>query len=99
MRRGKASIIVLDDGPAEFERGLAELAALAAGRPLEDRVIFLNAWNEWAEGNYLEPDLDRGLEKLEAVRRVAVIEPDVPGAAGPSGRASGIDPGPLSRAR
>jgi Glycosyltransferase WbsX len=33
-------------------------------------MIFINAWNEWAEGNHLEPDLVNGLGYLEAVLQV-----------------------------
>lgn len=37
----------------------------------EENLIFINAWNEWAEGNHLEPDLKWGKGFLEKVKEVS----------------------------
>jgi len=36
----------------------------------EEQIVFINAWNEWAEGCHLEPDMKNGRKFLEATRRV-----------------------------
>src|SRR5207245_1043772 len=77
-RRGRGAIILTNDDTSIFEQGLAELVQSSQGKPADERVIFVNAWNEWAEGNYLEPDLHHGLAKLESVRRVTVHESRAP---------------------
>lgn len=39
-------------------------------KPYEKRFITIKSWNEWAEGNYLEPNLKYGHAYLEAVQDV-----------------------------
>ena len=73
-RRGGRAIVFLDATPERLERAIEEAVREAEGRPREDRLVFINAWNEWAEGNHLEPDLKHGRGRLEAVRRVAFAE-------------------------
>jgi hypothetical protein len=53
----------------ELFRGVVRRAVeVLAGRPAERQLLFLKAWNEWAEGNHLEPDQRFGHGWLEAVR-------------------------------
>jgi hypothetical protein len=54
--------------PERFAYWFRRLVEVTATRPDPERIIFMNAWNEWAEGTYLEPDERHGLKYLEAVR-------------------------------
>jgi hypothetical protein len=37
--------------------------------PEDHAIIFVKSWNEWAEGNHLEPDLKFGKAYLEVIRQ------------------------------
>jgi hypothetical protein len=63
--------------PEAFERWFEQLVHATGRRPAPEHFIFLNAWNEWAEGTYLEPDERHGYRYLEAVKRCLAQGPDV----------------------
>jgi lipopolysaccharide biosynthesis protein len=55
-----------------YRRWLSELCERArteAWRKPDERFVFINAWNEWAEGTHLEPDQRFGFAYLDATRR------------------------------
>jgi len=56
--------------PERFEFWFRQLVDSMNERQLSEPYIFFNAWNEWAEGAYLEPDEKHGHAYLEAIRRV-----------------------------
>lgn len=64
----KNSFIMRNVNLKTFREGFSKQFAKAkdAGAPF----IFINAWNEWGEGTYLEPDKERGTAYLEAIKDV-----------------------------
>ena len=67
---GNFTPVVVNNPPQEFEKALVAARDWLAKSPLKHKVLTVNAWNEWTEGNYLEPDRETGLARLEAIRRV-----------------------------
>jgi glycosyltransferase involved in cell wall biosynthesis len=72
-RRGTEGVVIDGSTPAEYQAWLG-LACDRAARRVADGVapepfVFVNAWNEWAEGCHLEPDVRHGRAYLEATRR------------------------------
>lgn len=67
-RHGRLGAVMLGDAPEAFGAQLEHALGLVAERPADHRLIFVKSWNEWAEGNYLEPDLHNGRALLEVLR-------------------------------
>jgi hypothetical protein len=56
--------------PERFQEALALTKQRLLADPQGPRILNINAWNEWTEGSYLEPDTVHGMKYLEAVREV-----------------------------
>jgi hypothetical protein len=66
-RSGKNGLVLHDSSPELFRRVFRRALEVRKQVPLEENIIFLKSWNEWAEGNHLEPDLKFGRGYLEVL--------------------------------
>ena len=69
-RMGRAGTVLSTLSSGEFEDNLTKL--FAKSKALDNELVFINAWNEWGESNYLEPDELFGYGNLEAVRNAII---------------------------
>lgn len=69
-RRQGASSIIHGSTPEKFQRWLGALVDRAEASPDQPNIVCINAWNEWGEGAYLEPDRRFGYAYLNAVQSV-----------------------------
>jgi hypothetical protein len=67
-RHGMNGLVLLDGTPELFRAHLREAVDIVQSREPDHRLIFIKSWNEWAEGNYLEPDSRFGSDYLEVIR-------------------------------
>jgi GT2 family glycosyltransferase/SAM-dependent methyltransferase len=74
-RQPDKGLVVHNSSPGAFQAWM-ETAITETKRDLQgdERLVFINAWNEWAEGAYLEPDRRFGHTYLEAVRNARDAE-------------------------
>ncbi len=68
-RRKKGAFILKDSTPGLYESWLRTIIEKFKPYSPEENFVFINAWNEWAEGNHLEPDLKWGDQYLQATKR------------------------------
>ena len=73
-RSGKKARIYTNSTPEIFAEQVEMALDLVKDKQPEHQIIFLMSWNEWAEGNYMEPDLKFGHGFLDALRK-KLIQP------------------------
>jgi glycosyltransferase involved in cell wall biosynthesis len=79
-RKGSRGAVFAGSSPALFHDWLVDAVAetCRVQQNTEERLVFVNAWNEWAEGAHLEPDLQHGYAYLQATRNALTGETFVP---------------------
>jgi lipopolysaccharide biosynthesis protein len=68
-RRAENAVIYRDATPEAYERWLRTEIERLRARTDVPHLMFVNAWNEWAEGSHLEPDAKWGRAYLDATKR------------------------------
>jgi len=69
-RRPETSVQFAYSNPYLYEKWLTRICETAVADPNNpENLVFVNAWNEWAEGTHLEPDRRYGFAYLEATAK------------------------------
>lgn len=67
-RSGGRAIILHNSRPEYFKKAVERALDVVKDKPQEEQFIIIKSWNEWGEGNYMEPDLRFGRGNLDALR-------------------------------
>ncbi len=66
-RLGRRGFVAEGSTPERFGAQVHRAIEIAEANPPGEQVLVIKSWNEWAEGNYLEPDREFGLGRLKAL--------------------------------
>lgn len=67
-RSGRNGIILHHSTPAFFKDHCKEVFERIKHKPFDKRIVFIKSWNEWGEGNYMEPDQRFSSGYLQALK-------------------------------
>lgn len=68
-RSGKRAVIYTGSTPELFKQHLIEALDIVKQNPKPQQIVMIKSWNEWAEGNYIEPDKKWGRAYLEVLKQ------------------------------
>ena len=67
-RQGAGNLILKNSKPEYFKEHVKDALLLIKDKKESQQLVFLKSWNEWGEGNYMEPDLEFGHGYINALR-------------------------------
>ncbi len=67
-RSGWTGTLLVNAKPEYFKEVVKEAIDCVKGKPEDEGIILLKSWNEWGEGNYIEPDMTNGRGFLDAMK-------------------------------
>ena len=71
-RAGNSEGVYVNATPTTFKKHIQVALNVIKNKDMEHRILFLRAWNEWGEGNYVEPDLKYSHGFLDAIKETIV---------------------------
>jgi len=73
-RSAHKGLVFHKSSPELFRKHLQKALQHVADKPAEKRLVFVKSWNEWAEGNHLEPDQRFGKRYLQVLLSAVAVE-------------------------
>lgn len=68
-RSGRGGYVFNNATPDLFQQHAYTMIESVKHKDVEDQILFLKSWNEWGEGNYMEPDLKYGKGFITALKK------------------------------
>lgn len=72
-RSGNKFVIIHDSNPADWGKLCNKVVEKLGERAGNDNFLFIKAWNEWGEGNYMEPDIKYGKGYIEELKKALTL--------------------------
>lgn len=67
-RSGKKGYVFNNFSLELFREHVSQVLNLTKSKAPQHRIVFLKSWNEWGEGNFMEPDMEFGMGKLQVLK-------------------------------
>lgn len=71
-RAGSSEGVYIKATPTSFKKHIQDALNVIKNKDVQHQILFLRSWNEWGEGNYVEPDLKYGHGFLDAIQETIV---------------------------